>query len=79
MRGFPARRRMNSDARRQMLCANLCSDKVTGNVGILGTGLSYRQSLDKPGTPDEPATRCSGARVLFRLVLAAVVIYVLVG
>lgn len=53
-------------------------DRNAVNVGIPGTGLSYRQSLDNPGTPDERATRRSGARVLFWLVLAAVVIYVLV-
>ena len=53
-------------------------DKVTGNVGIPGTGLSYRQSLGNPGTPDEPTTRRSGARVLFWLVLVALVVYVLV-
>lgn len=56
---------------------NLRGEKVTGNVGIPGTGLSYRQSLDSPGTSAEPRTRRSGARFLFWLALAAVVVYVL--
>ena len=36
---------------------NIKDDKVTGNVGIPGTGLSYRQSLGSPGTTGEPGTR----------------------
>ena len=39
---------------------NIKDEKVTGNVGIPGTGLSYRQSLNQSGTPEEPATRRSG-------------------
>ena len=56
---------------------NTKDDKVTGNVGIPGTGLSYRQSLNQTGTPEEPATRRSGVRVLFWLILGAVLFYVL--
>jgi hypothetical protein len=56
---------------------NLRGDKVTGNVGIPGTGLSYRESLDNQATPEEPGTKRSGARVLFWLALVAAVAYVL--
>lgn len=56
---------------------NLRGDKVTGNVGIPGTGLSYRESLDNHATSDEPESKRSGARVLFWLALVAVVAYVL--
>lgn len=56
---------------------NIRGKKVTGNVGIPGTGLSYRQSLDQPETPVEPVTRRTGGWILFWLVLAAVVVYVL--
>lgn len=56
---------------------NLRGDKFTGNIGIPGTGLSYRQSLNQSGTPEAPATRRTGARVLLWLVLIAVVVYVL--
>ena len=56
---------------------NLRGDKVTGNVGIPGTGLSYRESLDNQARPEEPGTKRSGARVLFWLALVAVVAYVL--
>jgi hypothetical protein len=56
---------------------NIKDEKVTGNIGIPGTGLSYRQSLNQSGTPEEPATRRSGVRVLFWLVLIAVVVYVM--
>lgn len=56
---------------------NLRGDKVTGNVGIPGTGLSYRESLDNQATPEEPGTKRSGTRVLIWLALVAVVAYVL--
>lgn len=56
---------------------NFRGDKVTGNVGIPGTGLSYRESLDNQATPEEPGTKRSGARVLSWLALVAVVAYVL--
>lgn len=56
---------------------NIRGKKVTGNVGIPGTGLSYRQSLDQPETPVEPGTRRTGGWIIFWLVLAAVVVYVL--
>jgi len=56
---------------------NVWDDKVTGNVGIPGTGLSYRESLDNQATPEEPGTKHSGARVMFWLALVAVVAYVL--
>lgn len=56
---------------------NLRGNKVTGNVGIPGTGLSYRQSLHQPETPVEPGTRRTGRWILLWLVLAAVVVYVL--
>ena len=63
---------------RPSLSVNIKDEKVTGNVGIPGTGLSYRQSLNQSGTPEEPAMRRSGVRVLFWLVLVAVAVYVLV-
>ena len=56
---------------------NIKDEKATGNVGITGTGLSYRQSLNQSGTPEEPARRRSGVKVLFWLFLVAVVVYVL--
>ena len=56
---------------------NIKDDKVTGNVGIPGTGLSYRQSLNRAGTPEGWATPRSGASALVRLTLVAVVVYVL--
>ena len=56
---------------------NLRGDKVTGNVGIPGTGLSYRQSLGSPETTGEPGTRRSWGRALFWLVLVAVAVYLL--
>jgi len=56
---------------------NIRNDKVTGNVGIPGTGMSYRQSLDHQGAPAAPGTRRGGPRVLFWLVLVAVVAYLL--
>ena len=56
---------------------NLRGDKVTGNVGIPGTGLSYRESLDSQATPEEPGTKRSGARALFWLALVALIAYAL--
>ena len=56
---------------------NFRADKISGNVGIPGTGLSYRQSLDSKGIPEEPRTRRGEARVLFWLLLVAVFVYVL--
>lgn len=56
---------------------NLRGDKVTGNVGIPGTGLSYRQSLGSPGTTGEPGTRRAWGRALFWLVLVALAVYLL--
>lgn len=35
---------------------NIRGDKVTGTVGIPGTGLSYRDRLDKPKKPLEVPT-----------------------
>jgi len=57
---------------------NFRGDKVTGNVGVPGTGLSYRETLNNQTASEEPGTKHSGARVLFWLVLFAVVAYVLV-
>ena len=56
---------------------NIKDDKVTGNVGIPCTGLSYRQSLNQTVTPEEPATQRSGVGVLSWHILVAVVLYVL--
>ena len=56
---------------------NLRGDKVTGNVGIPGTGLSYRESLDNQAPPEEPGTKRGGTRFLFWLALVAVIAYVL--
>ena len=33
---------------------NFRGDKVTGTVGIPGTGISYRERLDSPDKPSEP-------------------------
>ncbi|MBX7132190.1 MAG: DUF4236 domain-containing protein [Fimbriimonadaceae bacterium] len=56
---------------------NLRGDKVTGSVGIPGTGLSYRQSLDNPETTGGPGTRRGWGRTLFWLVLVALGVYLL--
>jgi len=34
---------------------NIRGDKVTGNIGIPGTGISYRQSLDNPEGTEKTA------------------------
>lgn len=39
---------------------NFLDDKVTGNVGIPGTGLAYYQSLDSKGTSEEPGQGAAG-------------------
>jgi len=56
---------------------NFRGDKVTGNVGIPGTGVSYRESLDNQATPEEPGTRRGGGRLLLWAVLLVVLAYVL--
>lgn len=56
---------------------NLRGDKVTGNVGMPGTGLSYSESLDNQAPPEEPGTKRGGTRILFWLALAVVIAYVL--
>lgn len=51
---------------------NVRGDKVTGNAGIPGTGISYRQRLDGPST--EPGSkkpgRDIGAVVLLIILIA---------
>lgn len=56
---------------------NFRGDKVTGNVGMPGTGVSYRESLDNPATPEGLGTKRGGTRFLFWLALVAVIAYVL--
>lgn len=56
---------------------NLRGDKVTGNVGIPGTGLSYRESLDNPAAPEEQGPRRGGGRFLIWAALIVVLPYVL--
>lgn len=53
---------------------NIRGKKITGNVGLPGTGLSYRKSLDEQARPAELGTNRRGARVLVWLVLVAVVV-----
>ncbi|MFO0911340.1 MAG: DUF4236 domain-containing protein [Pirellulales bacterium] len=62
---------------RQGASVNFRGEKVTGSVGIPGSGLSYRQSLDNPDTQQEPETRRSGLRAPFWWVLIAIVAYLL--
>ena len=54
---------------------NFKGDKVTGNVGIPGTGLSYRQSVDTKDALAQPGAKRSGGGFLFWIVLLAVVVY----
>ena len=63
---------------------NIRGDKVTGNVGIPGTGISYRERLDKPaGQPDESLVAqdagapINGWKVLAILLAVALVIVLL--
>ncbi len=56
---------------------NFRGDKVTANVGIPGTGLSYRESLDDPATPEKPGTRRGWRRLLLWVALIVVLAYVL--
>lgn len=55
---------------------NIRDDKVTGSVGIPGTGLSYSQSLHDSESQNVSEARHGGATVLFWLVLTAVLVYV---
>ena len=59
---------------------NLRGDKVTGNVGIPGTGISYRERLDKPtDQADElPVMEDVGAPINGWKILAFVLAVVLV-
>lgn len=63
---------------------NIRGDKVTGNVGIPGTGISYRERLDKPaGQPDDsPEAQnarepINGWKVLAILLAVALVVVLL--
>jgi hypothetical protein len=62
---------------------NIRGDKVTGTVGIPGTGLSYRERLDKPTErPEVPtieqevAKPINGWKIL-AILLAAVLVIIL--
>ena len=58
---------------------NLRGKKVTGTVGVPGTGVSYRQDLTGGGEQPAPADdrpRSSGGRWLFWIVVLLVVAYV---
>jgi hypothetical protein len=56
---------------------NVSGDKVTGNAGIPGTGISYRERLDDPSTESGPSKRGIGAGGL-TFVLCLLVLLVLV-
>ena len=62
---------------------NIRGDKVTGNLGIPGTGISYRERLDKPaGQLDEsPAVQDAGEPIngwkVLAILLALALIVVL--
>lgn len=63
---------------------NLKDDKVRANVGIPGTGLSYRTQLGKlPATGEVPESSGSAAGAFFALVSAllqlAIVVALVVG
>ena len=61
---------------------NIRGKKLTGTVGIPGTGLSYRQDLSarstQPGEPLQPAPRPMARRVVFWLIVAVVLGYLLI-
>ena len=53
---------------------NVRGDKVTGNAGIPGTGISYRERLDNPSGQDTSNRPGTGTgRVLFWLLVIAIV------
>ena len=55
---------------------NIRGKRVTGTVGVPGTGLSYRQTLsDQPGDPVQPTSSSAGRRVVFWLIVAVVLGY----
>lgn len=67
---------------------NLRGDKVTGTVGIPGTGISYRERLDSPDKPGElpevplveaevPPEPINGWKILAILLALALVIVLL--
>lgn len=56
---------------------NIREDKVTGNVGIPGTGLSYRQSLESAETTESSGRQSRTGRAALWLVLLVVVAFVL--
>ena len=61
---------------------NFRGDKVTGMVGVPGTGLSYREPLDKPTErPEVPSVEQEGAKPIngWRIlaVLLAMVVFLL--
>lgn len=52
---------------------NVRGDKVTGNAGIPGTGISYHQRLDDPSVDQSTSKSDSGVgRVVWVLILLAV-------
>ena len=58
---------------------NLRGKKVTGTVGVPGTGVSYRQDLTSAGAQPAPADdrpRSGGGRWLFWIVVVVVVVVV---
>jgi hypothetical protein len=57
---------------------NIRGKNVTGNAGIPGTGISYRQRLDTSSTPNEPDKPKGGkGRIIFLLIIIFFVIVVL--
>lgn len=54
---------------------NFKGDKVTGTVGIPGTGLSYRESVDTRAAVAEPGAKRRAGRLLFWIVLLAALAY----
>ena len=53
---------------------NVRGDKVTGNAGIPGTGISYRERLDQPSTEagNDKSGRGIGTVVWILIILAVV-------
>ena len=64
---------------------NIRGDKVTGTVGIPGTGISYRERLDKPAGQQDESPVAQDARepingwMILAILLAVVLVIVLLS
>ena len=56
---------------------NVRGNKLTGNVGLPGTGLSYRRSVTAPTEPVQRAPLRSALRILSWIAVVVAVVYYL--